>query len=150
MRKKQDCKKKQWAVTERRKPRISSDLDVITPCTCYWKSRPLYSYSIIRVIHQSNAITPCSESMNSHLYLQQDLKTEGKIILCLIKQERNTVKWYFPVASLWKSRGRAEPFPYLCVLLFCTVQPSVLDFLLLFGHFHDLLKRSIIFTRVFC
>lgn len=51
---------------------------------------------------------------------------------------------------LWKSRDRAEAIPYLGVLLLCAVQPGVLDFLLLFGHFHDLLKGSIILTRVLC
>lgn len=73
-----------------------------------------------------------------------------KIPAYLIKQERNTVKWCFPVVSVWESRDRAKPFPYLRILLLCTVQPGVLDLLLLFGHFHDLLKRSVIFTRVFC
>lgn len=57
---------------------------------------------------------------------------------------RSRAKWHFPAVSLGQSRA----IPYPGVLLLSAVQPGVLDLLLLLGHLHDLLKGSIILTRV--
>lgn len=87
---KQDFKMKHSANTEAKKLRLSSALDVITPCTFY-QVLSIFNNSIILFLFNNskfnNSTAPYSKPMNSPLDLQQLLKTEGKIIYYLIKQE---------------------------------------------------------------